>query len=80
MPMCKGCEKLFSLLTAERAEHEKVFEDLCREISDLGKRLDASRHALKEIAEADWWDWCRPAYGLQGMAREALKLDEEEWR
>jgi hypothetical protein len=27
-PMCKGCEKLFALLTAERADHAKEVADL----------------------------------------------------
>jgi len=34
VPMCKGCEKLFGLLTAERAEHAK-------EVADLNEKLKA---------------------------------------
>jgi hypothetical protein len=37
-----------------------------------GARLDQARVWLQDIAAADWGDWCRPAYGLQHMAKEAL--------
>jgi uncharacterized protein YceH (UPF0502 family) len=33
MPMCKGCEKLFALLTAERAEHAEEVVNLKRELT-----------------------------------------------
>ena len=63
--MCEECLKLKNQIDAECAEHAK-------EVADLGARLDQARVWLQDIAAADWGDWCRPAYGLQDMAKEAL--------
>ena len=43
MPMCKGCEKLFSLLTAERAEHAKAIRQYQVSGSDMLADLERER-------------------------------------
>jgi chromosome segregation ATPase len=49
-PMCKGCEKLFALLTAERAEHAGHIVDLEQHIKALDIRWDKREYA-KEVAD-----------------------------
>jgi len=43
----------------------------------LTLRLAQARVALQEIATVNTSDWCRPASGLQGMAKEAIS---EIWK
>ena len=61
-----------ALLKARLSSKQCIIEKREQEVADLGARLDQARVWLQDIAAADWGDWCRPAYGLQDMAKEAL--------
>jgi len=57
MPMCKGCEKLFALLTAERAEHAEEVVNLKRELTRVSCMHSDAR--TKVINLEHWRRSCR---------------------
>ena len=80
MPMCKGCEKLFSLLTAERAEHANRIFELRALVSQCGTEPHIAA-LKKQIADLNGklkaWDAWYALFGDMDLETQVINLREE---